>query len=590
MQPGLSDLLVMGVQFLIPLLLWVLVRMLLVRTAHRLEPLLPEVLRAVVGGRLVPFLKRLILLLFFASLAVFAAYDVWVLSKGGSLTEAVMRWFSAVTPEWWIEQATILGKCLAVAVVAAIVLRPARTFLVWIEARSGEWLKRRKLLTSLDIPVRLAFEREEEPARLALTFQRTRTLLTWTVRLLVVTLWLDLVGAPASMGEIVGGLTRIYPFAGGIWAVRPVFSLGVEVLFGVLFGLIEPYGLTRYFEAVMNSALLVRRLLGTALSLAIVGLSLMQLERMQAVSGFLFKLMQVALTLLAARVLVELIEPLLREYFAELKHLSEAEKNRRRTLLPIFRGALQGITYLLMCLVILLQFGIDPLPIVAGAGVVGMALGLGARELISDIVAGFFMLIEDHFSVGDVISINNVEGQVQAIYFRNIWIRQSSGALHIINNGNIRQLANYSRSNVSAVITARVPYDIDIKVLDAVVLDLETWAHAQLPSVVGPVKLQGVKDFAKGELEIEVMAECLPGQHKRVMFPLRTQLHTLLRFHLSTKPVPKEAVTARVELLASGGGHSSADMVEAAQAADMSASRADTVAREGIWDWMKSFF
>lgn len=590
MQPGMNDLLVMVVQVLIPLLVVVLLRMLLVRTAHRLEPRLPQVLQTVVGGRLVPFLKRLILLIFFASLLAFAAYDVWILSSGGSLSEAVMRGFVAIAPEWWIEQATTFGKCIAVAVVAAIVLRPARTFLGWVEARGVEWHQRQKDASSIEIPVRLPFEREEEAARLALTFQRLRTLLTWSVRLVVVTLWLDLIGVPASIGEIVGGLARVYPFVGGIWAVMPVFSLGLEVSVGLLFRLVEPYGFTRYFEAVMNAALLVRRLLGTALILGLVGVALMQLERMQGVSGFLFKLMQVALTVLVARVLVELIEPLLREYFAELKHLSEAEKNRRRTLLPIFRGALQGITYLLMCLVILLQFGIDPLPIVAGAGVVGMALGLGARELISDIVAGFFMLIEDHFSVGDVISVNNVEGQVQAIYFRNIWIRQSSGALHIINNGNIRQLANYSRSNVSAVITARVPYDIDIKVLDAVVLDLETWAHVQLPEVVGPVRLQGVKDFAKGELEIEVMAECLPGQHKRVSFPLRTQLHTLLRRHLSAKAPSPEVITTRVEVSSSGGGHSPVDMAKVAQPNEISVSRAEAAEREGLWDWMKSLF
>lgn len=590
MQPGMNDLLVMVAQVLIPLLMVVLLRMLLVRTAHRLEPRLPQVLQTVVGGRLVPFLKRLILLIFFASLLAFAAYDVWVLSSGGSLSEAVMRGFVAIAPEWWIEQATTFGKCIAVAVVAAIVLRPARTFLGWVEARAVEWRQRQNDASSIEIPVRLPFEREEEAQRLALTFQRLRRLLTWSVRLLVVTLWLDLVGIPASVGEIVGGLARVYPFVGGIWAVMPVFSLGLEVSFGLLFRLVEPHGFTRYFEAVMNAAMLVRRLLGTALILGLVGVALMQLERMQGVSGFLLKLMQVALTVLVARVLVELIEPLLREYFAELKHLSEAEKNRRRTLLPIFRGALQGITYLLMCLVILLEFGIDPLPIVAGAGVVGMALGLGARELISDIVAGFFMLIEDHFSVGDVISVNNVEGQVQAIYFRNIWIRQSSGALHIINNGNIRQLANFSRSNVSAVITARVPYDIDIKALEAVVLDLETWAHVQLPEVVGPVRLQGVKDFAKGELEIEVMAECLPGQHKRVSFPLRTQLHTLLRRHLSAKAPSPEVIATRVEVSSSGGRHSPAEMAKVAQANEISVSRAETAEREGLWDWMKSLF
>jgi small conductance mechanosensitive channel len=528
MLMGVNDLLIIGVQCLVFLLLILGFRSLGLRLAHRFTALILRddgPARAVVST----FIKRASLVLIPLLIGAVLAFDLWVLSQGSSLLDFASDQLRRISAEQGTALAVVAGKGAALATLAVASNRVFRRVLSWLEHRALEQRRQDIPAPGVEIPIRTPEERAGELEAIALAFTRLRALVSRTVQLAVVVLLLELVGAPAALQVTTLTLARVYPFALLPFAVRPVFGLSAELLLHAMRGRLERRGAVRYFDALLPTAMLSRRLLELALLAAAAGLALLQLEATRWLAGMALVVIEILLTLLAARLLAELVEPLLRDHFSERSHLTELEKNRRRTLLPIFRGGLQAVTGLCAALLILIEVGIDPLPIVAGAGVVGMALGLGARELIGDLVAGFFMLVENHVAIGDYVVVNGVEGQVQAIHFRTLWIRQSSGALHILNNGEIRKLANYSRSEVLAYIQASVSYGTDMEALRGAVAQLEAWALEHLPEVVGPVRLRGVKEYGDSELEVEVTALCRPGQHDRMRFPLRTRLFEILR-------------------------------------------------------------
>lgn len=127
----------------------------------------------------------------------------------------------------------------------------------------------------------------------------------------------------------------------------------------------------------------------------------------------------------------------------------EASEKRLKTLQSILESLRNWVVYFIAVLVVLKQIGIDPMPILAGAGVAGVAIGLGAQSLVKDIIAGFFILLEDQFAVGDKVKINDIEGVVEEISLRIIKLRGDDGTLRILQNGNITSVANFSRKKVS---------------------------------------------------------------------------------------------------------------------------------------------
>ena len=105
--------------------------------------------------------------------------------------------------------------------------------------------------------------------------------------------------------------------------------------------------------------------------------------------------------------------------------------------------------------IVLAQLGLDIRPILAGAGLVGLALGFGAQNLVRDLIAGFFLVLEDQIRVGDMAVVNGTSGQVEAVTFRTISVRDVAGTVHIFPNGGITTLANMTKGWSAYVSTSR---------------------------------------------------------------------------------------------------------------------------------------
>lgn len=147
---------------------------------------------------------------------------------------------------------------------------------------------------------------------------------------------------------------------------------------------------------------------------------------------------------------------------------SEAAK-RVDTLIRLLRQGTYLFLWIIVVLVILKQAGVDIAPVLAGAGIVGIAVGFGAQNLVKDLIAGFFFILENQVRVGDVAMVNGTGGLVEAINFRTIVLRDLAGTVHILPNGNVTTMANMTREWSAYVFDLGVAYKEDTdKVVDII--------------------------------------------------------------------------------------------------------------------------
>ena len=217
---------------------------------------------------------------------------------------------------------------------------------------------------------------------------------------------------------------------------------------------------------------------------------------------------------------------------------------RLRTLTSLAESATRLIVWILAGLTILAVFGVPIGPLLASAGVAGLAVGLGAQTLIRDIIAGIFIVLEDQFHVGDVITVNAISGQVESLTLRYTVLRTLDGAYVVIPNGEIRIVQNLSRDWARAVIDVAVTPEEDVDRVVAVLRDL----LGGLPSdpVLGPLVLEpgevlGVEAIAPQQATVRLAVKTRPLEQWRVARELRRRILLALREAGVSVPYPRTA-------------------------------------------------
>ncbi len=231
----------------------------------------------------------------------------------------------------------------------------------------------------------------------------------------------------------------------------------------------------------------------------------------------------------ASRVMVEVCILFINELFLT-KATEEAATNlqRRKTLVPVAVGLLRYALYFTAIVMALKEASIDPTPLLAGAGVIGVAIGLGAQAFVGDIVAGFFILFENLLLVGDLVEVSSVRGKVEEIGVRITKIRDDAGVLHTIPNGEVRKVANHSKAYVNAVVDVFVPYEEDVRRVRALLLAITEKALEALTGARGPVEVK-VQELSEGAVMLRVIARVPPGEDEDVGDELRAQILDELR-------------------------------------------------------------
>jgi small-conductance mechanosensitive channel len=204
-----------------------------------------------------------------------------------------------------------------------------------------------------------------------------------------------------------------------------------------------------------------------------------------------------------------------------------AVAKRIKTLLSVLWTISSGLLWFVVMLIALSQIGVNIGPILAGAGVVGLAVGFGAQHLVRDLVSGFFLLLENQIRVGDMAIINGTGGVVESVTFRTVALRDQAGVVHVFPNGSITTLANATMDWSAYVIDVSVSYNEDTdRVVDIMrrVADDMRKESEYARAMIEPIEVYGVDNFTEVAVTIKARFKTQPAQQYTIGREYRRRL------------------------------------------------------------------
>ena len=211
----------------------------------------------------------------------------------------------------------------------------------------------------------------------------------------------------------------------------------------------------------------------------------------------------------------------------------------------IFINVAAYIIYFIAILMALETIDVNVKGLIAGAGIVGLAVGFGAQSLVKDVITGFFIIFEDQFAVGDYVRIGQLEGTVEEIGLRTTKIKNATGELNIIPNGNIFEVTNFSVHNSVAVVDIGISYEGDVERAERVITYLLEGMPARYEDLVRVPELLGIQSFGPSEVVLRITAETLPMRHFYIARQLRKELKETLDANGIEIPYPRMVMYSR---------------------------------------------
>ena len=205
----------------------------------------------------------------------------------------------------------------------------------------------------------------------------------------------------------------------------------------------------------------------------------------------------------------------------------EDELRRIKSILGILIGALGVAIFAIATFMVLSEFNVNIGPLIASAGVVGIAIGFGAQSLIKDTLNGLFIMLEDQFNPGDVIKIVDVSGQVEDFNMRRTVLRDLDGIVHIIPNGLITTVSNYTREWARVNMNVSVDYGTDLEKAIAVInkVGKDIAADPEFgPMTISPPQVLRVENLADYGVEIKIVGDTKPMKQWQIAGELRLRL------------------------------------------------------------------
>jgi small-conductance mechanosensitive channel len=256
--------------------------------------------------------------------------------------------------------------------------------------------------------------------------------------------------------------------------------------------------------------------------------------------------LKVILISIAAGIVVRLLKMIIRKSFSvRIKGPLKYNERRQQTLSKLLENIIAYVVYFMAIIAILSAFTIDVTGLIAGAGVLGLAVGFGAQNLVRDVITGFFIIFEDQFSVGDFVRIGAAEGTVEEIGLRTTKVKGPTGELYIFPNGNILDVVNFSVHNSIAVVDVNVSYKADINQIESLIVEFLGTLQEKYEQIIKPPEFLGVQSLTPTEMVVRVVAETLPMQHFAVSRGIRRDLKEFLDSHNVEVPLPHMVMMQR---------------------------------------------
>jgi moderate conductance mechanosensitive channel len=305
----------------------------------------------------------------------------------------------------------------------------------------------------------------------------------------------------------------------GLLVIRSSVAI-VEALEAVARRQADSRGWLSHYEPLRPLLPTLRTCLEYALWIGMISLALLQLG-WYTPAGWGPPIMQAIGLFFLGRVVIELARVEVDRRLLGAEGLDEMTRRRRETIAPLIRSTLTYMVYFGTAVLILASLGFNPMPFLAGAGILGLVIGFGAQSLINDVVSGFFILFENTYLVGDAVEAAGAKGVVEAIEFRTTKIRDRDGRLHIVRNGDVKQVINYSKDYTLAVVPVDVTYDADLRSVFSILQEAGRRLRSESADLLGDVEVDGVVAFGASSMTVRTSTRVKPGRHEAAAAALR---------------------------------------------------------------------
>ena len=240
----------------------------------------------------------------------------------------------------------------------------------------------------------------------------------------------------------------------------------------------------------------------------------------------LHTVLYIVFMLIVARLAYGLLIYLLRRVLVERKGKYLFDERKANTIFSLLRSmAFYMITFTVIVHTLNL-FNFETRTLLASASVLGVALGFGSQSLVKDVIGGFFILFEDQFSVGEYVKAGEFSGTVEETGIRTTHLRDWGGELHIIPNGSIMAVTNFSRGKMRALVDIHIPYDEDLdRAMDVMHSVCEAVSTEFGEKIIEAPTVQGVIQFGERNAVLRVVAYTQPNEQWSLERELRRRIH-----------------------------------------------------------------
>lgn len=322
-----------------------------------------------------------------------------------------------------------------------------------------------------------------------------------------------------------------------------LLSVLIDTLDGLSLRYSNSENVLRHYERFRHLVPAFKKALEYILYVAIATLVIQDIDSIAWITSYSDEIIQIIGLYFLCGVFIEISNIILEDLVLKTDHLTDLQRQRRLTVIPLFKSVLKYVAYFAGGILVLNLIGINPAPILAGAGILGLAVGFGAQNLINDIVCGFFILFENYYLVGDYIEAGKeeervVEGEVEAIELRTTHVRHPDGQLQIIRNGEIGSIVNYSKQYAYAKVDVPAPSGLDLEQVYQLISEVGEQLQRECSDVLEPTRIEGLESFEAGNLVIRTMTRVKPGKHLYVQRLLRGKLKSAFDQQLDQKLLP----------------------------------------------------
>ncbi|RKX72028.1 hypothetical protein DRP43_01745 [candidate division TA06 bacterium] len=223
------------------------------------------------------------------------------------------------------------------------------------------------------------------------------------------------------------------------------------------------------------------------------------------------KIIFAAVTIIISYLLIIITKKTIRRIVLSMKK-NKKESQQFLTISHLFSNILSAFIFFVSTVMILNKFGINTSALVTGAGVIGLAVSFGSQELIKNIISGLFIIIEGLYYIGDTISIDNITGTCEKINLHNTYLRDFTGKLHIIPNGEIRKIANMNRGFLRVIIKVGINYSEDVEKAMRIMKDvIDNYTDEIKNSYLKESAVQGITELGDSAVYIRGLIKVVPS-------------------------------------------------------------------------------